>query len=115
MTARKEVVRTMKMIGEETQRKITDAMPGSGKQISEKTGINRRTVDGIIRQLVRAGEVFVDRIEYGNTKAVRISFYDEVGRLDRKPVVVPVTAFKTQWLGGAHPCEVANPWVRMAA
>ena len=115
MTARKEVVRTMKMIGEETQRKITDAMPGSGKQISEKTGINRRTVDGIIRQLVRAGEVFVDRIEYGNTKAVRISVYDEVGRSDRKPVVVPVTQYRTQWINGAHPCQQYNPFEKAAA
>ena len=115
MTARKEVVRTMKMIGEETQRKIIDALPGSTREVAAKTGIHRKTVNGIVRQLVRSGEVFVDRIEYGNTKAVRISIYDEVGRRDRRPVVVPATKFKTQWLGGAHPCQQYNAFERVAA
>ena len=106
---------TMIALSESNQRRILDATPGSCKQISEKTGIARKTVDGIIRQLVRAGEVFVDRIEYGNTKAVRISIYDEVGRRDRKPVAVPVTQYRTAWLGGAHPCQQYNPFEKAAA
>lgn len=37
------------------------------------------------------------------------------GKAKKPPMQAPETQFKTQWIGGAHPCEVVNPWARLAA
>ena len=106
---------TMNALGESNRRRIIDAMPGSSRDVAERTGIHRKTVDGIIRQLVRANDVTIARYQNGSSSAVRIAIFDEVGRLDRKPVVVPVTQYRTQWINGAHPCQQYNPWTQAAA
>ena len=105
---------TMIALSESNQRRILDATPGSCKEIAEKTGIARKTVDSIIKKLIRAEIVMVTRYEkWGNTH-IKIAIYDEVATA-RVTLKAPATQYRTQWINGAHPCQQYNPFSQAAA
>ena len=47
--------------------------------------------------------------------AVYIAAKPPPGKASKPPIQAPVTQYRTQWQGGAHPCEQVNPWARLAA
>jgi hypothetical protein len=105
----------MIITGQKNREAILRAMPGTASSICERTGINRGTIDGILKRMIDEKLIRVIDRRVPSRGGFPTAIYDDIRGRGLVPIAMPETQFHTQWVGGAHPCEQVNPWTRMAA